>query len=109
MIIYKVHTKSLRYLGGIQQFCRSYDSARDVIRQKEPKAKVIGRDSLDDLNDIWVFKNWIIQRIDIKPDKAGICEALNNLIEWSLSEDPPYEPYSVHSDNWSPEHKLRCF
>ena len=127
MIIYKVHS-----VGIIHTFCRSYESARDVIRKYDPKARVIGHLPGDDL---WVFKNWRIQRIDIKPDKAGICEALNKAVNSPApsDEDPdeeyespdeegysslpeiegkvvsPYEPYSVHSDNWSPEHKLRCF
>jgi len=80
MRIYEV-----RHLGRTIQFARSFDHAKNVVREDDPKARKISS------ADYVEYSNGFeIHAIDIKPDKEGILNKLNSLIEQksSLPEVP---------------------
>ncbi len=70
MRIYEV-----RHLGRTIQFARSFDHAKNVVREDDPKARKISS------ADYVEYSNGFeIHAIDIKPDKEGIISKLNSLI-----------------------------
>ena len=80
MRIYEV-----RHLGRTIQFARSFDHAKNVVREDDPKArKISSADYIEYSN------GFEIHAIEIKPDKEGILNKLNSLVEQksSLPEEP---------------------
>tara|TARA_Y100001951_G_C11121901_1_gene173290 strand:- start:79 stop:531 length:453 start_codon:yes stop_codon:yes gene_type:complete len=85
MRIYEV-----RHLGRTIQFARSFDHAKNVVREDDPKARKISS------ADYVEYSNGFeIHAIEIKPDKEGILNKLNSLLEQksSLPEEPEEKRY----------------
>ena len=85
MRIYEV-----RHLGRTIQFARSFDHAKNVVREDDPKARKISS------ADYVEYSNGFeIHAIEIKPDKEGILNKLNSLVEQksSLPEEPEEKRY----------------
>ena len=95
MRIYEVRDAS----NNSVTFARSFELAQKVVREHNPKARKVSSN-----NKSTEFSScWIIEAIDIKPDKAGIISELNKLltrIEINKSFEPKrnisYEPHIIN-------------
>jgi len=82
MRIYEVKNAS----GKIVCFARSFDQAKAIVKENDPSARKVHSN-----NEVTEFSScFIISAIDIKPDKEGILNKLNSLVEQksSLPEEP---------------------
>ena len=82
MRIYEVKNAA----GEIVCFARSFDQAKAVVKENSPSARKVYSNG-----DMTEFSScFVICGIDIKPDKEGILNKLNSLIEQksSLPEEP---------------------
>jgi len=82
MRIYEVKNAA----GEIVCFARSFDLAKAVVKENSPSARRVYSNG-----DMTEFSScFVICGIDIKPDKEGILNKLNSLIEQksSLPEEP---------------------
>ncbi len=91
MRIYEV-----RHLGRTIQFARSFDHAKNVVREDDPKARKISSPDYLVGSVVEYSNGFEIYAIDIKPDKEGILNKLNSLIEQKSSlPEVPEEPKEV--------------
>ena len=94
MRIYEVRDAS----NNSVTFARSFELAQKVVREHNPKARKVSSN-----NKSTEFSScWIIEAIDIKPDKAGIISELNKLltrIEINKSFEPKPELKHHHEVN----------
>jgi len=82
MRIYEVKNAS----GKIVCFARSFDQAKAIVKENDPSARKVHSN-----NEVTEFSScFVISAIDIKPDKEGILNKLNSLVEQksSLPEEP---------------------
>ena len=80
--------------GDTVNFSRSFDHAKSVVKLHDPSARKVSSN-----NERTEFSScWIIEAIDIKPDKEGIITKLNSLL---LEQEPQtknrdsYEPHII--------------
>lgn len=80
--------------GDTVNFSRSFDHAKSVVKLHDPSARKVSSN-----NESTEFSScWIIEAIDIKPDKEGIITKLNSLL---LDQEPQtknrdtYEPHII--------------
>ena len=88
MRIYEVKNAA----GEIVCFARSFDQAKAVVKENSPSARKVYSNG-----DMTEFSScFVICGIDIKPDKEGILNKLNSLIEQKSSlPEVPEEPKEV--------------
>ena len=90
MRIYEVRDAS----SNVVHFARSFDQAKSVVKLHDDSARKVGSH-----NGSTEFSScWIINAIDIKPDKEGIITKLNSIL---LDQEPQtknrdtYEPHII--------------
>jgi|TARA_R100001594_G_scaffold135051_1_gene176525 hypothetical protein len=81
--------------GNTVHFARAFDQAKSVVKLHDSSARKVSSN-----NERTEFSScWIIEAIDIKPDKDGIITKLNSLLldqEPQTKKPDSYEPHIIN-------------